>query len=284
MSLYDTGIRPAVDAYLKTKESTGYPPYFRGSSAGQCKRYVLLKRLNVPIVPERIEDASRTTRVFEAGHKFHEWIQDITLKAELSKLQEVELRIGGDGFDLRGHFDDLILVDDHLILYDYKTANSKAFDYKHEMSTANRYQLGTYWWILNKIASGSRFASAYVPDEDGNYVINVTETVKDLLNKYEITEARICQLEKDTLRMREIALTWDHDLEAEITAYWGTLNGLWKSKTLPPCTCASIDGGWFAKRTRAGKVFNDYFYANEPCNIEWAQQSGKLEGWNIENF
>lgn len=179
MSLFDTGVRPLIDAHLKEKseQARDYGDYWSASSAGYCMRLNIFRRLGVPRVPEIQEGWERTTRVFESGHIFHQWIQGVTKEAGLSIAQEVELQ--DEDLMVRGHFDDLVLVKkdvvvsstefqmtadnpsmtgvkqfDHLILYDYKTAHSKSFEYAkgRPMSYYHKMQLGTYLYMLKKMA------------------------------------------------------------------------------------------------------------------------------------
>jgi hypothetical protein len=232
-------------------------------------RLNILRRLKVPKVAEIEEDALRTQRVFEAGHIFHEWAQRITKNTGLSIAQELELQ--DESMMVRGHIDDLVLVgeggeptfeelehidedeekfirkgDQHLILYDYKTANSQSFNYKKdEIGHYHKMQLGTYMYMLKK----GNEERPWLPSE--------------------LREGRILTISKDDLRMREHQLIWSLELEAEVTAYWGRLNGFWKSKTLPPCTCHVNDGGFMGKRSKKGKVYNDYFYEGVPCSLDW---------------
>lgn len=178
MSLFDTGIRPAIDKWLldKSKEVRSYGDYWSASQAGYCYRKVIFDRLGVPPVRE---DA-RKQRVFTSGHIFHKWAQEITKEAGLSIAQELELQ--DEDLMVRGHIDDLVLVktyntgevgralahkplnevlntdltpleNQHLILYDYKTQNSRAFNYKRpDMSYYHKMQLGTYMYMLRNLA------------------------------------------------------------------------------------------------------------------------------------
>lgn len=275
MSLFETGIRPAVDVYLdkKSKEERDYGKYWSASSAGYCQRKVIFDRLKVP---KTSEDA-RKTRVFEAGHIFHQWIQRITNEAGLSIAQELELQ--DEHMMVRGHIDDLVLVqrewDENeivpipgrmtpeqeyqvidqakrrLILYDYKTVNSRAFTWAkktgNQMSYYHKMQLGTYMYMLRKLQG--RF------DDEPDF---------DLERLHNLEEARIMKISKDDLRMEEQQLMWSLELESEVLAYWGTLNGHWKSKVLPKCTCADTEGGFMAR-----EAYNDYFYEDQPCSIKW---------------
>jgi len=253
-NLFETGIRPAIDAYLleESKKTRSYGDYWSASSAGYCMRKVIFERLGVPHV-ENDSDA-RKQRVFTSGHIFHSWIQELTKEAGLSIAQEVELI--DDDIMVKGHFDDLVLVSEkpeylmdmidpktatkpapkqHLILYDYKTQNSRAFSYKRDkMSHFHRLQLGTYMYIIRK-----------------------TEHP-------ELTEARILKISKDDLRMSEEQLLWTADLEKDVVGYWSTINGYWKAKTIPKCTCADYEGGFMSR-----EQYNPYFYNGEPCSMEW---------------
>lgn len=254
MSLFDTGIRPLVDDYLKKKSEAerDYGDYWSASSAGYCMRLNIMRRLGVPRVPEIQEGWERTTRVFESGHIFHEWIQGITKNAGLSIASEVELQ--DEDLMIRGHFDDLIKIDDSLILYDYKTAHSKSFEYAkgRGMSHYHKMQLGTYLYMLRK------WADVVIPSHARLFGY--------------ISEARTLKISKDDLRMAEDQLLWTPELEKEVVGYWKTLNGYWQKKTMPKCTCADYEGGFMGKRTKAGKVYNDYFYNDEPCSLVWYEQ------------
>ncbi len=263
-SLFKTGIRPAFDAYLleKSKEVRNYGEYWSASSAGYCMRLNIMRRLRVPKVPE-LEDNATQTRIFEAGHIFHEWLQRITKDAGLSIASEVELQ--DEKLMIRGHFDDLILQDEHLILYDYKTAHSASFNFKKRQTEIGHYhkmQLGTYMYMLRKNGFGGTLSK-----ED----IALREQLENL------NEARILSISKDDLRMHEVQLLWTPKLEKEVYEYWSTLNGYWKSKTLPKCTCLDHDGGFMGRRSAKGKVYNDFFWQDEPCSEVWYKKT-KEEG------
>ena len=151
-SLFETGIIPLVNDYLELEAAKvrDYGDYWSASSAGYCMRKVIFDRLKVPPVTE---DA-RKQRVFSSGHIFHQWIQELTKAAGISVAQEVELQ--DEKLMVRGHFDDLVLVDGKLILYDYKTQNSQAFTWakkqQRPMSHYHQHQLATYIYMLRKMA------------------------------------------------------------------------------------------------------------------------------------
>lgn len=259
MSLFDTGVRPHIDAYLKKKseEARDYGEYFSASSAGYCMRKVIFEKLGVPKIES--DGDARRTRVFEAGHAFHKWYQDITKDAGISIAQELELQ--DEDLKIRGHFDDLVLIDGKLILYDVKTVNSRAFMWAKKKGNAishyHRMQLGTYMYMLR------RHHLTYGNGVDGANVD--IDQIKPLLK--DLTEARILKIEKDSLMMGEQQLMWTPDLERDVVQYWRTLNGYWKKKTIPKCTCADFEGGFLAK-----EAYNGYFYNGEPCSLDYYKQ------------
>lgn len=250
MSLFDTGIRPLVDEYLnnKSKEVRDYGDYWSASSAGYCMRKVIFDRLQVP----HVKEDARKTRVFEVGNIFHEWMQRITKDAGVSIAQEVELQ--DEKLMIRGHFDDLVLVNSELILYDYKTQNSMAFTRQKKMGAGmshfHKMQLGTYMYMLRKV--GMKGMSEW----DSTVPYNT------------LTEARTLLISKDDLRMEEHQLTWTPELEKEIYGYWSTLNGYWKAYrergVLPNCTCDQHENGFMAK-----EAYNPYWFDGEPCSMKW---------------
>lgn len=246
MGLYESGVRAKIDDYLleESKKVRDYGDYWSASSAGYCMRKLIFERLGVP---KNNEDA-RKQRVFTSGHIFHNWIQEITKSAGLSIAQEVELQ--DEDLMIRGHFDDLVLLEDKLILYDYKTVNSRSFMWAKKngnaMSHFHRMQLGTYTYMLRK----SRMASNFKDIGDVFY--------------FKVAEARILKIEKDALMMGEQQLMWTPDLEKDVVTFWRTLNGYWKKQTMPKCTCADYEGGFMAK-----EAYNGYYYDGEPCSMKY---------------
>lgn len=261
--LFNTGIRPIIDAHIEAEAAKirDYGNYWSASSAGYCMRLNIMRRLGVPQVPEIDEKRATTQRVFSSGHIFHEWIQKLTRDVGVSIAQEVELQ--NEDLMIRGHFDDLILLGDSLILYDYKTAHSASFNYKKarpEIGHYHKMQLATYMYMLRGEAGL-------------DLGISVGQRIKDL------TEARILSISKDDLRLHEDQLMWSEELEHEVVTYWKTLNKYWDERKMPPCTCLEHDGGFMGRRSSKGKVYNDFFWEDEPCSITWyelCKKEGKL--------
>lgn len=272
-TLFESGVRPHIDAWLleESKKVRSYGNYWSASSSGYCMRKNIFERLGVPHV--ETESDARKQRVFTSGHIFHQWIQDITKKAGLSIAQELELQ--DEDLMIRGHIDDLILVgsDDlkdvanhmiktgetpepqRLILYDYKTVNSRSFMWAKKngnaMSHFHRMQLGTYMYMLRGANPIYTFQG---------------HPTKDL------TEARILKIEKDTLMMMEQQLMWSEELEQDVLKYWTTLNKYWKDKKLPPCTCADHESGFMAS-----EKYNPFYFEGEPCSLKYYQAWKKKE-------
>lgn len=265
-SLFNTGVRPVVDEHLAklSAERRDYGKFWSASSSGYCQRKVIFDRLHVP----KVKEDARKQRVFSSGHIFHEWIQGITKEAGISIAQEVEIQ--DEDLMIRGHFDDLVLIKglteadegynkskshDSLILYDYKTQNSKNFaTYAKKPSYYHKLQLGTYTYMLRNMYK-----------EKGSFAKHFEDAGFDTTHPYtNLTEARILKISKDDLRLAEVQYMWSDELEKEVLDYWNTLNNYWKTRTLPPCTCADHENGFLAK-----EQWNDYFYNDSPCSVEW---------------
>lgn len=229
--LFNSGVRPIVDEYLleRSKEVRDYGNYWSASSAGYCMRRNIFERLKIPYT----HDDPRKQRVFTVGDIFHAWIQGLTASAGVSLVQELELQ--DETLMIRGHIDDLIMLDGGVILYDYKSTSSRSFSYKDAPSHYHKMQVGTYLYMLNEIP--------YKP---------------------KITEARILKISKDDLRMTEQQVLWTDKLKKEVLAYWTELNATWASLIMPRCTCKAHEHGFLAR-----EAYNPYFYKGKPCSIEW---------------
>ena len=94
----------------------------------------------------------------------------------------------------------------------------------------------------------------------------------------ELKEARILSVSKDDWRMSEVQLLWSPALEKMVYEYWSTLNGYWKNKQIPKCTCADYE---INSKTGVGFMadprYNPFYYNDEPCSIEWLKKC-KEEG------
>lgn len=85
-----------------------------------------------------------------------------------------------------------------------------------------------------------------------------------------LNESRVVKLSKDDLRMEEEQLLWTAGLEKTVYEYWATLNGYWKAKKIPKCTCAEIEPN---QKTGLGfmasEKYNPFFFQGEPCSLAW---------------
>lgn len=271
MTLFETGIRPKIDEYLdnKAKEKRDYGDYWSASSAGYCQRKNIFDRLKIP----HTSDDPRKQRVFEVGHIFHEWMQRITRDANniLTLAQEIELQ--DEKLMIRGHVDDLLFItpagasrdlNSNVILYDYKTQNSRAFTWQKDkpISYFHKMQLGTYMMMLRSGSGRERML---------HHGDRIDKAIDNL------TEGRILKISKDDLRMAEVVLYWDEKLESQIKTYWREQNEAWEkyknSGQLPVCTCADHENGFMAS-----EKYNPYFFNGQPCSIEWLRQNEKPVG------
>jgi hypothetical protein len=98
---------------------------FRVSDAGRCHLMRYWKRLGIPASDQ---PDTRTQRVFEVGHVFHRWIQDVIQMKGL--LEEMEYRVEDE--HMIGHIDAIVHGPEGLILYDFKTVHSRKFHYKRK--------------------------------------------------------------------------------------------------------------------------------------------------------
>lgn len=267
-NLYSTGLRPIVNAYFeeKEKEVRDYKEFWSASGAGYCMRKNIFDRLKVP----HTTSDPRKQRIFQAGHLFHEFYQRRSMAAGISVAQEAELM--DDKLMVKGHIDDLIVIDGHPILYDYKSQNSMAFHWAKKsgkgISHYHKLQLGTYLYLLRK-------RPMLITNADG-----VVEQVDDYIGK--VDESRILKVSKDDMSESEEQLLWNAGLEKTIYEYWSTLNGYWKAKTLPKCTCAEIEPN---QKTGIGFMasdkYNPYFFQGEPCSLSWYKifKEGKCDDY-----
>lgn len=272
VDLFKTGIRPAIEQYLAAEaaKERDYGDYWSASSAGYCMRRLIFERLGVPKIGDEVDEA-RKQRIFSAGHTFHDWIQSITKASGLSIAQELELQ--DEELMVRGHIDDLVLVNEiehpdtaptvahdrkHLVLYDYKTQHSKSFHWNKKegnpVSYYHRLQVGTYMHMLRSPTSKKAM-------NFGEYL-----GIGDDMNKLiaELDEARVLKISKDDLTMLEHQILWDLQLELDVVNFWTTLNEWWSIRKIPPCTCHEQENGFLAR-----EAYNPYFYNGEPCSLEY---------------
>ena len=183
-----------IDAFISERRDGQGRSYdkFRCSSAGRCRlmRYWQRQGRSVSDVPDE-----RARRVFEVGHMFHEWVQDILDRRQLLIEREKEVE------DLHriGHIDAIVREGGRIILYDFKTVHSRKFTYLKEGADIHyQYQITSYALML----------------------------------PYDVDEARIAYISKDDLRIREIPVDYE-GIAPAVTDDWNILINAWEKQVAP---------------------------------------------------
>jgi len=161
-----------INQYLKEQEATPHTASgkFSCGDAKRCHTYRYKKRQGTEALGA-FDD--RTLRVFEVGHIFHKWVQDILSKKGVLLASEVRV----EDEHRAGIIDAIVQSDGKVILYDLKTVHSGKFTYlKKEDDLHYHYQAATYTSMYHK-----------------NYY-----------RDFEIDETRICYISKDDLRIKEV--------------------------------------------------------------------------------
>ena len=184
-----------IDEYILEKRETQVRDNskFRVSDAGRCRLMRYWKRQGKPFTDEPDE---RTLRVFEVGHVFHNWLQDLL---ELQgTLAGREIRV--EDIHRIGHIDALVLPEGGpLVLYDFKTVNSRKFSYlSAEADRHYHFQAATYALLL-PLGVGS---------------------------------IRIAYVSKDDLRIQEVPVDLE-DIRGQVVEDWAILVKAWNEGKEP---------------------------------------------------
>lgn len=170
---------------------------FRIGAAGKCYLYRCFLR-------EGVKESNPYTQdilgIFTIGNFIHEWLQ--AALDEKGILLDQELKITYPEWEATGRFDALIKKDDLVYLYDFKTVNSKKYQYLREPSKNYIYQIVTY------------------------YLITLATT------KYKkIDKVCIAYISKDSLKIKEFFIEV-HDLKLlkDVVDDWETLSDIWRNK------------------------------------------------------
>ena len=115
-------IETIIDDNISKKHRAKDNSKFRVSDSGRCHLMRFWKRQGKEFSDEVDR---RTRRVFEVGHIFHEWLQEGLLKAGV--LVEKEFKV--EDIHRAGHADAIVMTEQGLVLYDFKTVHSKKFHY-----------------------------------------------------------------------------------------------------------------------------------------------------------
>lgn len=152
---------------------------FSPSSLGRCFRAQIFNRLNVP--QTNLPD-SRALRIFQAGHLFHDFVQNLVKSDNITVEMEV------DCGDIHGFAD---YVDEDCVL-DFKSQHSRAFwhmaksDYDIKTKKlSNWLQVACYAHILKKKYCGLVFISK----DDlciSEYIFEAKEFFKELNVEFKV--------------------------------------------------------------------------------------------------
>lgn len=207
----DFSLTSLIDDYIKSRDPKEYTSW-RASSLGGCPRKHFYKRLGIK---ETTPPDERTNRVFQAGHIFHKFIQDIA--EEGTTLSEVELF--DKDLDLGGRYDLLVNTGGKKILYDIKTQHSRSFWW---MEKSNKTMAEQYPHHVRQLMSYMLMLKRLSPPVD---------------------EGRILYVSKDDLCTKEVSYLLTPEREQEVLDELKMLNKHWKEKTLPECTCHKLFNG-----------------------------------------
>jgi CRISPR/Cas system-associated exonuclease Cas4 (RecB family) len=183
-----------VDTYISEKRNTNDSgnDKFRVSDAGRCHLMRYWKRQGKPASDDFDE---RTLRVFEVGHVFHVWLQDLLIEKGILVGKEFEV----EDIHRRGHIDALIQTESGLLLYDFKTVHSRKFTYLTDESDRHYHMQ----------------AASYT-----------------LMLPFGVAETRIAYISKDDLRILELPVDVE-EIKDAVTADWYTLVSAWANQKEP---------------------------------------------------
>lgn len=188
-----------VDSYIAEKRAEIIRPSnkFRVSDAGRCHLMRYWKRQGKPASDE--PDA-RAMRVFEVGHVFHGWLQDLLQEKGVLKAKELPV----EDTHRIGHLDAIVMEEEWLILYDFKTVHSRKFHWK-------------------KKEGGNG---------DLHYAIQAFTYA--VMLPFPVADVRIAYISKDDLCIEEVSvLELFRDIGERTRQDWYTLIDAWNSQTEP---------------------------------------------------
>jgi len=187
-----------IDDYIAEKRQAELRDHskFRVSDAGRCHLMRYWKRQGKPAsdLPD-----DRQLRIFEVGHVFHRWIQDILL--EKRKLVACELKI--EDTHRIGHIDAIIRMDDMFILYDFKTVHSRKFHWRRKAGN----------------------------NGDMHYAMQAF-TYATML-PFGVADIRIAYISKDDLCIEEVSVMDTDDISEYVQQDWATLLDAWERQEPP---------------------------------------------------
>lgn len=192
-------IQGLIDKYIADSRDLDRKPSgkFSCGDAGRCHLMRYWKRQGK--TPTDTPD-ERTLRVFEVGHIFHKWVQEIMEKQGLLAAKEFKVedehRIGY--IDVIGHIPDIGTV-----IWDIKTVHSKKFH-----------------WMDSEGNGGDSHHKAQILTYKMLYPLPVAQT-------------RLVYLSKDDLCIREYGIVETDELKHTINDDWNILIACWRAQTEP---------------------------------------------------
>lgn len=186
-----------IDQKLKEKQDARKDRVRSGkwspSSFGRCYRNQYWNRKNEP---QSNPPEARSLRIFEAGHLFHKFVQEI-----ISQSEEASIEVKIESEDTLGYAD-IVLKEE---VADIKTQRSDAFHYMHTKS----------FNILS---------------DKKEHVLQVLWYAVQLQKEW----IRLVYVSKDDLLVEEYRVKVDDYLRGVLQNELAVLNGFWESATLPP--------------------------------------------------
>lgn len=141
----------ALDRYVESLEEERLPDgHWHPSSLFGCARRAVYDFLGTPKAPI----GARTKRVFRVGHIFHELIQTAVAASPAVKEAYAEVKIVDPVRKIKGHADELILVDedgeDVWGVLEFKSIKSTGMKYSDLPKDDHRKQVATYCDVLRE--------------------------------------------------------------------------------------------------------------------------------------
>lgn len=196
-----------VDEYISEKRAEQIRSHdkFRVSDAGRCHLMRFWKRQGKPSTDE--PDA-RTQRVFEVGHLFHAWLQDLLDQKGMLTGREFEV----EDIHRIGHVDALVMNSDGLILYDFKTVHSRKFHYMKNGDGDLHYHMQAYTYAT--------------------------------MLPFGVSDIRIAYISKDDLCIEEISVMGIDDISEYVKQDWYSLIDAWETQEEPKPNPMSWECGY----------------------------------------
>ncbi|MEM7828008.1 MAG: Dna2/Cas4 domain-containing protein [Candidatus Aenigmatarchaeota archaeon] len=188
-------LQKVVDSYIK-ENSNDTPPEdfkFRVSDSGRCHLFRFWKRQRRPFSNPYPENNRRTMQI---GNMIHSFFQDVLEASNVLEhkefLLEDEHRIG--------HVDMIVRINDKRILYELKTANSRAFQYV---------------------------------SKDNNILHSMQAYTYSLMLPFRVDDVRIAYISKEDMEIKEFSVLNINDIASKVNQDWKILIDAWEKQKEP---------------------------------------------------